>query len=112
MRAVSGRLAAAAGVLNLVLAAALARLAFGSLPETVGRPTGLWHPCLPGPYGHGRAGWSPLLLAVVAVPVALGALVAWRSPQGQARALAAVAAGMLAAVGMAMVAIPTGLCVS
>ncbi|MDP9341570.1 MAG: hypothetical protein M3Q23_05565 [Actinomycetota bacterium] len=105
-------MALAVGVVNFVLAGALVGLSLGSLRRSFGRATGLWHPCLPGSSGHGAERWSPLLLAVVAVPVIVGVLVAATGSPGRLRGLAVAGTAVLVVVALALVAIPTATCVT
>jgi hypothetical protein len=81
--------------------------------EPLRSASGLWHPCV-APYDGsvGREGWSPLLIALAALPVVLGLVTAQFAPSGTAKRLARWGAIVLAVLVAWFVIVPTGTCVA
>ncbi len=104
----TARQARLVGGFDFALALCLIVAAFEPLRSTIGRATGLWHPCI----ATGSELWSPVLLLIMILPVALGFLVARSAPAGKARAFARLGAASLLVVTLFMVAFPTGSCIA
>ena len=96
------------GGIDVALTLCLTVASFEPLRSRIGRATGLWHPCI----AAGAELWSPVLVLITILPVALGFFVARSAPAGKARTVARVGAGSLLAVTLFMVAFPTGSCIA
>ena len=78
----------------------------------VGQTTGLWHPCVPKGAGAGYERWSFPLLLIVAVPVVLGIRAIRDAGPAAKRPRFVLPSVLLALIALALVAIPSGSCIS
>jgi hypothetical protein len=101
------------GGLDLTLALAFILANFEPVRSAIGRASGLWHPCV-APYGGGwgHEVWSPALLLIAMVPVALGMVTAFLAQPGMAKLAAWWGAISLAVLVVGFVVVPTGSCIS
>jgi len=106
------RMTTVVGVLDLLLALALVICSFEPIRSAIGRSTGLWHACMPVAGGHDHEHWSPLLVAIGILPVAVGFVSGHFAPPGRARLVAKVGASALSIIVIALVVFPTGSCVT
>jgi hypothetical protein len=103
----TARQARLVGGFDFALTLVLIVASFEPLRSRIGRATGLWHPCAA---TGGAELWSPVLLLITILPIALGFVVARSAPAGKARVLARLGAVSLLVVTLFMVAFPTGSC--
>jgi hypothetical protein len=101
------------GGLDLGLAFALMLANFEPVRSGIGRATGLWHPCV-APYdgGWGHEVWSPVLILLAVVPVALGFVTAHLAQPGIAKLVTHWGAIALSILVIGFVVVPTGSCIS
>jgi hypothetical protein len=113
MRQPSARAAWFVGAFDLALALAFMLANFEPVRSAIGRASGLWHPCV-APYdgSTGHAVWSPVLILLAVIPVALGFVTAHLAQPGMAKLVAGWGATALSILVVVFVVLPTSSCIS